>query len=660
MPSDRPDIGKRYIKIDDFTLGIYSTYWSAASERSTFKKNGAATIENTYYCCANPDGVLGPLPRPVTTQTEANLWAGTGTLTGTKVRITDCLVTGPVTWLTSNNVTTQEAGSFISVAFSFKFTPTAGAYGDYQFVRRYDNIPIFVATQDIFLSKYTTASNESRPGIILGEGRTDIGVAANPPIPTVASVAKLIMSLAGHGNRGVASFARSSGTLSATDQTAFPNYYAQTRQQYSATEDDNILDQVGALWVYPGKAADIYLRTVPRPMHQTVGTLTATETTSFHDYVFHQGRVVGYCYVGGSGSVSDSAIFATSGGIATFLDDVIAYTKYPDWVVQDAQPSILLASTENTTSYGAIGSINANELLLIKNSGGGVVVRGDLDNPTISQLPYLESTFGMRAHGCNTPLGFVYGSRNGVFVWAGGETSEKLSQQIDGLFWNDWTDSTSYNSSNYQNVFGIEARFSYWHPWVVVPNGYFFDIRSNSWWRYEIPSTEDNSRLAYAYSDIEAVSGNLVSAPWAMDRAGSPPASVVYAMFKQTSFRTSYSWQSQPLLESELVLNEYDEIVLIAQRQDDNGDSTVLVTLTGFNEDGSAVTPATCLFTLASNMQVQMIRQAIGVGGATVPFVAKGVQMRIETDDTGLLGAPLVHDVWLGISTQFGEHPLVS
>lgn len=663
MPSDRPDTGKRYIKIEDFTLGIHSTYWSATSERTTFKKNGAATVENTYQCVANPDGVLGPLPAVTAEQTETNLWGGVMTVTDplAVLRITDMIVTGPVSNSPHLNIVETEVGSFVSVGFSFPVTG-ATVWG---LVRRYNtmvqNPPL--NKRDIFLFKMGSfIAGFSVPGIVLGEGRSAISTVTNPPPPATAGSAhgKIVISLA--GSRLYTQIIRISGTLIANDQVLWPDYYTNTRQQYSPTASDNINDISGNLYVYPGLIGDIYVRSASRPFNQTGGVPAIGElATSFQDFVTHQGRIVGISFLVDQVSTVGQVFTLLNVPEAKWMDSNLAYNVYPDYYVQNQEPNLLLASPENTSGYGTIGSINASQLLVIKHSGGGALIQGDLDNPTVSQLPYLESTQGVCSHGINTPLGFVYGSRNGVFVWAGGEQSEKISQQIDGFFWDSWTPPNPNTSSDYTNHFGISSRFSYWHPWIVVPNNYFFDTRTSSWWRYLNPlPAVAGTRLPFAYSDIDPVTGDLFSACWAMNRGISPTASVVWDRFANDVFQSDYSWQSQPLLESELVIDEYDEIVLIAQRQNTTGVATITITVTGFNEDGSPVTPAVTVFTLAANTQIQMIRQLISVGGSGLPFTGKGITIRIEVANTAAAAASLIHDVWLGISTQFGEHPLVS
>ena len=56
------------------------------------------------------------------------------------------------------------------------------------------------------------------------------------------------------------------------------------------------------------------------------------------------------------------------------------------------------------------------ELLLVGHRGGALLERGDVANPTIIQLPHVESTWGITAHAAATPIGVVYGSRNSIFA----------------------------------------------------------------------------------------------------------------------------------------------------------------------------------------------------------------------------------------------------
>ena len=76
------------------------------------------------------------------------------------------------------------------------------------------------------------------------------------------------------------------------------------------------------------------------------------------------------------------------------------------------EPYGTLQVAEDTAArIGTLGVVTIDQLLVVKHFGGGALVAGDLDSPTITRLPYIESTGGLVCKGAHTPAGFVYGSQ---------------------------------------------------------------------------------------------------------------------------------------------------------------------------------------------------------------------------------------------------------
>jgi len=73
---------QEFITITDFRLGIWSDYHSSAGTALTGSamshvQNGAATVENTWGCCADPGtGALVPLPEEQVGRSSALLPLG--------------------------------------------------------------------------------------------------------------------------------------------------------------------------------------------------------------------------------------------------------------------------------------------------------------------------------------------------------------------------------------------------------------------------------------------------------------------------------------------------------------------------------------------------------------------------------------------------------
>jgi hypothetical protein len=64
-----------WINIADFSPGIFADLHGgiAAGSRGSVLTNGAATIDGTYRCCADPSGALVPLPAATTVQTAISI-----------------------------------------------------------------------------------------------------------------------------------------------------------------------------------------------------------------------------------------------------------------------------------------------------------------------------------------------------------------------------------------------------------------------------------------------------------------------------------------------------------------------------------------------------------------------------------------------------------
>lgn len=137
----------------------------------------------------------------------------------------------------------------------------------------------------------------------------------------------------------------------------------------------------------------------------------------------------------------------------------------------------LLVAEDLIAEFGTVGVITVDQLLLIKHFGGGALLSGDLADPTVTRLPYIESTGGIICKGTNTPIGFVYGSNRGIFLWQGGDTSDHISPQLDGFFWDHTQGSTD------EIYAGSRGRMAYWNRLIWVPNNYVYDADKQSWWR---------------------------------------------------------------------------------------------------------------------------------------------------------------------------------
>jgi hypothetical protein len=316
-----------------------------------------------------------------------------------------------------------------------------------------------------------------------------------------------------------------------------------------------------------------------------------------------------------------------------FEDTYEAYGQYPA-DERSRQYYLLTVAEDIIAGSGAMGTVTNDQLLIVKHRGGAVLISGDLDNPTVRRLPSVESTHGVISKGAQTPVGFVYGSRNGIFTWQGGDASVKLSRQIEGFFW----DHT--HGSSTEIYAGSRGRFGYWNGFVCVPNSFLYDTMSDSWWKFEsedaIPyncyeESSDGSLLAFKYKHAPHVDSEH------------------YFCFKynEETLRDTYSWQSHPLVETQGRKLSFQNVEILATGHDQSA-TTIDVYLTGFDQEGTPTTIPVTTLTLAATRGPQLLRADIAPN-----FRAEYVQVRLEASSTDTdHPAPKIHRVRFGVSER--------
>lgn len=313
----------------------------------------------------------------------------------------------------------------------------------------------------------------------------------------------------------------------------------------------------------------------------------------------------------------------------------------------------LAVGEENPSLYGAACSMAANELILIKHSGGAILVRGDLDNPNVLRLPFVESTGGIISAGCASPVGFVYLTRSGVFSWTGGLTANKLSKQIEGYQpFNNFVATTQEAA-----VTGSRGRFAYWDPFVCCPRNWLYNTHNQSWWRLEdvnhvqevLPSTDYEAATPYGCYDVSPQTGSLYAFPYRLG-AGPSPVGTTHAFRYSwneliTNYRSHFRWTSQPIMRSfdrYMVLQDIE----LAAIPVTTGTGIVTVILTGYDENGSLTGASTVIFSMALGTAGIPLYQ-----GQNVPNIPKcrSFTISIAADtDTPSPGAPSIMGIRVG------------
>jgi hypothetical protein len=177
-------------------------------------------------------------------------------------------------------------------------------------------------------------------------------------------------------------------------------------------------------------------------------------------------------------------------GIATLFDSL--YTTDLQAMTNISGPSFF--NPENGGQIGAWGSISTGEFIIIYQGGGAVIIYGDLQFPSSAiSLPGVTGTGQAINPALPTPLGLVYTTDfSGVWVWNGGSTSQKISQQIpDNQFLRtiSFIQPADITNPGYP-LFG-RASQGLWSDWIMFPNNWLYDTVTNSWWQFEDPGVNN-------------------------------------------------------------------------------------------------------------------------------------------------------------------------
>lgn len=216
---------------------------------------------------------------------------------------------------------------------------------------------------------------------------------------------------------------------------------------------------------------------------------------------------------------------------------------------------------EQPTGWRSPASLTANELFLLKGKGGAVVIRGDLDDPTVIRLPNVQDVGQAQCDGANSPIGFVYPTdAGGVWVWSGGDTSTHISRQMLPDFWKPTTD---------EDYFYPFSNCTLWREWVVTPNGWMLDTDRLGWWKYTDPDTP-----TFNWHDTDWTGRWLYATP--IDFTIDDPT-VCYE-FDRRRPRNDFSWKSHPMMSTigrqvqarELILSAsgHGEVVVTVSTRD--------------------------------------------------------------------------------------------
>lgn len=359
----------------------------------------------------------------------------------------------------------------------------------------------------------------------------------------------------------------------------------------------------------------------------------------------HQGRIV-WANRSRVGVLPYPTGTNTTHFVQSHVNDVIQYNENPFGPAIDASLPPTASYLVDGTGVAIIVSIDANTLLVIKTRGGGYLVRGDLDRPQVTRLSGITSTLGKNSIPAITPLGAVYGARDGMFAWGSATSassataSSYLSAQLPGTFWTsdvDWP----------TNAFAPETplgKFNYRQPYILCPSDFLFDTRTKAFWKLRrdqprVHNSNANTVTGYATWGYEvSATGNVYAITTHRDFQDD----TYWNYYDFTNPAIAYTWTSQPIpmvKDRNMVIREIGAKI--------EGIGSVTVDLIG--RDGEELGTATFTTTTNSPTTVRAnVTADLYNGGEDTSSNDVVVRITAGSGST-TTGAPIVHSFRLGV-----------
>lgn len=611
-----------YIEINDFTPGIYSDYHydSGATPAETSEGNilqfGAATVDDTYRCHADKSGALAPLPKLTAGKTQGILPTASNAsdrYSGHASYLMDGMVRG------ANYVQTEQPAvvadrAAVFVMYGQWYKPTGDANFKWLAIAQLHRLFEGTASTDQQDLMWAKCSEQVNTNTHIGAGNF-MHYRVRESVTDASTQDCTAWVAYGAPGYGYVPGAWTTGAIPAGELTLTDF------DTWTGTE-------------YPGE----YQRVIgiyPDPRNATVTSNSGFLDSSYDGIVGeafadcclmvgHQGRMVGVTRAPKQRGSKPLSLGADS---YYLIGEAAVYSPVQDFygTLGFGCFETLQFAEEKPYRTGAVSSISADEIIFIKDRGGAVLIRGDLDNPTVVQLPYVESTQGARCLPATTNFGLVYGTSNGIYLWEGGETARHLSPQIDGWFWNH--DTTL-------EYLGNRGRFAWWNPFVCVPNNYLYDSIGQGWWRLEDPALTSWAFSAY---DVADITNTLYAFPYKLT---STSASVMWYTANPAILSDTYSWKSQPLAQSRNRVMTLQEVHLFVTPSSTTP-ATITITLTAIDKNGAEVTPVVTTFTTTGNTNPQMLHKDL-----VTNIQGTHIQVKIEANSNlSSAPAPKIHSV---------------
>lgn len=552
-----------WVTIEDFRPGIYSSRFSGGGVEKT--PLGAAQEDGTWGCLANVNGQLIPGPRLVTIYTntdviETNHVSGTNRPPGYYIHIGNIASMSAIQ--SRSNPSSQRDGESDLILVPLQYFYKTG--GNYRIKNHPFLIRAYMGTPDA-ISLGSNFQSENLDALDTGAGFS------------ATSISKML-----------------SVATAGTDPTLNPTYPIMLVNGLAYRNSTVYYELPVTPYIFPTISGGV------------VGFADTYETnpSSFNlgPGFVHQNRYISL--------VTRQTLSVGSDGIYASNFDKLYYSETFDVLSPPTGFNSFLWDT-TLSGIGSFASMNANELLLIRNEGGGVVIRGALEAPTVINYPGITPTQGAMNYGVNTPLGYVYGSKFGVHAWNGGDSSTLLSPQLEGWFWRPTYSLTTPGDDIDSQKILFRGQFAYSEPFIFAPNNWIYDIRLQSWFR--LPSrptagaefgTPDTGEFNYAYytssSRYPWLYAALHSLPW----TDAESANALVDRYDLQRGRYSYSWHSHPIRYTRQRISNLRAISLVIKA---TVSSTVIVSW--FDVEGREHSER---FDVPADDRFQFIRKEVG------------------------------------------------
>jgi hypothetical protein len=295
--------------------------------------------------------------------------------------------------------------------------------------------------------------------------------------------------------------------------------------------------------------------------------------------------------------------------------------------------------TEMGAGVACWGSISTGELFMLYAGGGAVLLYGDMFAPSSAyKLPGVVGPGFCTGPAAQSPAGLIYATESdGAYLWNGGNTSSKISNQIpdDMLFRAPLP--SAFNTMQFRN----NSMQVPWGAQVMFPNNWVYDTITSSWWMSEDPNIV--SFQVYAAS-LNTPRVFYATPGYSLVGAGVAPSIPTYQFDNQLP-ATTYSWLSNPIPVTQDALVSIELLEIIASNNSITPSQiTVTPTVpTGQNPLPNSNQNQPLVFIIPPNTVGYRASQRLG-------YTDYNVQIQVYADGLGT-AAPILHEFSVGYTS---------